>query len=338
MPGTLAALVLAAATSSGTLVVLNKAEATASLIDLATGAVAATVPTGQGPHEVDVSPDGRLALAANYGTAEAPGSTLTLIDVPAARVVKTIFTGQYQRPHGIRWLVDGIQAVVTSEVKKTLVLVNVKEGAAGVPMATGQEVSHMVATRADSLRAFVSSIGSGTVTAIDVAERKAIGTVATGKGAEGIDVTPDSREVWVTNREDDTVSVVDAQSLKVRATLPAKSFPIRVKITPDGRHALVSCARSGELAVFDVAARKEVRRVPMGLELADKQGRMFQEWGDSSVPIGIVIRPDGKQAYVANANADAIAIVDLDAWKVTGTLKAGKEPDGMAYSSQTVQK
>jgi YVTN family beta-propeller protein len=65
---------------------------------------------------------------------------------------------------------------------------------------------------------------------------------------------------------------------------------------------------------------------------------MFQQWGDSSAPIGIVIRPDGKQAYVANANADAIAVVDLEAWKVTGTLKAGKEPDGMAFSPLTVQK
>jgi YVTN family beta-propeller protein len=334
----LAALVLSAAVPSGTLVVLNKAEATASLIDLASGAVAATVKTGQGPHEVDVSPDGRLALAANYGTAEAPGSTLTLIDVPAGRVVKTIFMGQYERPHGIRWLRDGIQAVVTSEVKKTLVLIDVKGGAAGIPMATGREVSHMVATRADSLRAFVSSIGSGTVTAIDIAERKAIGTVETGKGAEGIDVTPDSREVWVTNREADTVSVVDAQSLKVQATMPAKSFPIRVKVTPDGKHAIVSCARSSEVVVFDVAGRKELRRIPIKLVPGDKQGRMFQQWGDSSAPIGIVIRPDGKQAYVANANADAIAVVDLEAWKVTGTLKAGKEPDGMAFSPLTVQK
>jgi DNA-binding beta-propeller fold protein YncE len=48
------------------------------------------------------------------------------------------------------------------------------------------------------------------------------------------------------------------------------------------------------------------------------------------VPIGILVHPDGKRAYVANA--DVVAIVDLEAWKVVGLLKAGKEPDGMAYS------
>lgn len=50
----LALVVLASAASaqSGGLVVLNKAETTASLVDLASGAVAATLPTGIGPHEV----------------------------------------------------------------------------------------------------------------------------------------------------------------------------------------------------------------------------------------------------------------------------------------------
>jgi YVTN family beta-propeller protein len=61
-------LCLAVLALQGTLVVLNKSEASASLIDLATEAVVATVATGEGPHEVAVSPDGRRALATNYGT------------------------------------------------------------------------------------------------------------------------------------------------------------------------------------------------------------------------------------------------------------------------------
>ena len=56
------ALALAAPAGAETLVVLNKSEATASLIDLESGAVRATLPTGNGPHEAAVSPDGRLAL------------------------------------------------------------------------------------------------------------------------------------------------------------------------------------------------------------------------------------------------------------------------------------
>ena len=65
--------------AAGTVIVLNKAEATASFLDEATGRVVATLPTGTGPHEVAVSPDGRTAVACNYGRRDPPGSTLTAV-------------------------------------------------------------------------------------------------------------------------------------------------------------------------------------------------------------------------------------------------------------------
>src|SRR5512137_2256508 len=84
--------------ATGTLVVLNKSEATASLIDLASGIEVATLRSGNGPHEVAVSPDGRTAVATNYGTREEPGSSLTVIDVAGARVVRTGDPGPGRRP------------------------------------------------------------------------------------------------------------------------------------------------------------------------------------------------------------------------------------------------
>ena len=69
-------------------------------------------------------------------------------------------------------------------------------------------------------------------------------------------------------------------------------------------------------------------------EAEDTEGRLFGgRFGDSSVPIGILVHPDGRTAYVANANADIISIVDLDAWKTAGVLSAGREPDGLAFSA-----
>jgi YVTN family beta-propeller protein len=319
--------------SAGTLVVLNKSDATASLIDLATGKVAATLPTGPAPHEVAVSPSGRYALATNYGTREAPGSTLTLIDLPAARVVRTIDLGAYRRPHGVRWA-DGQNAVVTAEGSQALLVVDTMEARVAAAIDTGQEVSHMVALAPKGGRAFVANIGSGTVTAVDLVGRRVLAQIATGKGAEGIDVTPDGTRVFVTNREADTVSVIDAASLAVQATLPAKSFPIRARVTPDGRHVLVSNARSGDLVVFDAVALEELRRVAFAVSARETRGRLL-EFGASSVPIGVVVEPDGKKAYVAHANADEISVVDLERWQVTGSLTAGREPDGMAYSFVT---
>ena len=91
------------------------------------------------------------------------------------------------------------------------------------------------------------------------------------------------------------------------------------------------------LSVLDAASKEELRRIPMKASAGSPEGRLFgDQFGDSPVPIGILIPPDGRRAYVANANADVIAVIDLETWTIVGALTAGKEPDGLGYSPLTV--
>lgn len=78
------------ATANGTLIVLNKSDAAAILISLKTGKAVTTLPTGEGPHEVGVSRDGKTAVITNYGLRQQPGSSLTVINLQQCRVIKTI--------------------------------------------------------------------------------------------------------------------------------------------------------------------------------------------------------------------------------------------------------
>ncbi|HEX3127919.1 MAG TPA: cytochrome D1 domain-containing protein [Thermoanaerobaculia bacterium] len=322
---------------AATLIVANKSEATVSLVDLGSGKVAATLPVGTGPHEVAVSRNGRLALIANYGTAETQGSTLTLIDVPGAKVVKTIDLGEYKKPHGMVWIGDS-RALVTSEASKALLEVDVETGKVVRALTTGQDISHMVAVTPDGSRAFVANIGSGGITAFDLKEGKKLADVPTAAGSEGITVTPDGKQVWVTNRAADSVTVLDTATLKTVKTFDAPAFPIRAEATPDGKRVLVSLAKSGDVAVFSTSTLTLERRIPLEAPpAADRGGRLLADFGNSSVPIGIEIAPDGKRAYVAHANADQISIVDLAEWKKVGSLTAGKEPDGMGMSALDVK-
>jgi len=322
--------------AADTLLVANKSEATLSFVDLETGDVVATLPTGSGPHEVAVSPDGKTAVVANYG-GQSPGSSLTVVDVPGARVVRTLDLGEHQRPHGIHFLADGERLVVTVEQSKAVLVVGVASGEIERVIETGQEISHMVALDRVAERAYVANIGSGSMTALDLAAGERLGTVTTGEGAEGIAVTPDGSQVWVTNRGADTVTLVDPESLQVVTTLESTSFPIRAEATPDGRWVLVTNARSGDLTVIDAEARKVARTVELNLRAKDTEGRVLGDrFGESSLPIGIEIAPDGKRAYIAHAGADLIQVLDLDSWQPVGTLTAGREPDGMGYSSVEV--
>jgi len=320
----------ARAQAGARLLVVNKAEATVSVVDVRQGREVARVPTGTAPHEVAVSPDGRTAVVTNYGTGPAPGNTLTVIDLARLEPVATIDLGTQRRPHGVTWLPDGRRVAVTTEGSGTLSIVDVAERRLTAAIPTGAEVSHQVAVTPDGSRAFVANIGSGSVTVIDLAAAAVLRSVPTGRGAEGVKVSPDGREVWVTNRAANTVSVLDAASLELLATLPSADFPIRVVFTPDGRRALVTHARSAELRVFDVASRSATATVPIKAPVIEGRDQVLAFEGSAS-PIGVLGDADGRHVYVAAASADAVAVVDLDMGAVVRLVSVGREPDGLAW-------
>ncbi|MFC4310771.1 cytochrome D1 domain-containing protein [Steroidobacter flavus] len=325
----------------GTLLVLNKSDDTVSFIDLADNQVKATLPTGDGPHEVAVSSDGKTAVVTNYGDNANPGKTLTVVDVPGKKVVRTIDLGTYSRPHGIVWL-QGDDVAVTVEASKAVLVVGVNDGKVKHAIATDQVGTHMVAVSPKHRRAFTANIGSGSSTVIDLATHQRITDVVTGKGAEGIAVAPDGSEVWVTNREANTVSIIDPGTLKITATLEPGKMPIRVKFTPDGTRALVSNAVSGDVAVFDTVTKKQITSIPMqkeGEQLPkDDTKRMASQFGTGPVPVGILMPEPLSVVFVANTNFDTVTVIDLNSLKIVNRLKAGREPDGLAYTPLTVQK
>ena len=139
-------------------------------------------------------------------------------------------------------------------------------------------------------------------------------------------------KVFVSNEKENTISVIDARTLKVAATIKAAAFPIRVRITPDGKRAVVTFTESGDVGVFDVATRAEIKRIPIGRDaVAASSGRVFQNrFGKSPAPVGVLIAPDGKRAFVAATHADVVLDIDLENFRVQNAWAAGKEPDGLA--------
>jgi YVTN family beta-propeller protein len=316
--------------SSDMLVVVNKSDNSVSVLDAATGKLKWTAPVETGPHEAEVLADGNRVAVGDYGRPRAPGRIVSIIDLATGKVIARVDLGEGSRPHGLAALRDG-RLLVTAEGRKELVVVDPKTAKIGARIPTGHELSHMVAASPDGKRAYVTSLKDGVLTVIDL-NKGVLGDVPTGKGAEGVDVTPDGREVWVVNREADTISVVDAKTSKVAATIKAGSFPIRVRITPDGRRALVSFADSGDVGVFDVTTRAEIKRIPLGRDaVAGSDARVFQKkFGKSPAPVGLLVSPDGRRAWVSAAHADVVVVIDLEQLRVLDSWVAGKEPDGLA--------
>jgi YVTN family beta-propeller protein len=324
--------------ASGTLLVLNKTDNSVSLIDAMTGDRIDDVPTGDGPHEVAVSPDGAVAVVTDYGRADAPGHTLTVIDLAASKVSDTIDLGPHGRPHGVQFLEDGRTIVVTAEASGSVLLVDVVGSRVLRAMPTLQAVSHMVVLDPDGSRAYVANIGSGSVSVLDLDRAYVVAQIPTAAGAEGLDLSPDGKELWVANRTADTLSVIDTHALAEVDTIRCGTGPIRIKFTPDGRRTLVSNAGSGDIAVFDVGTRREIGRIPLqysALESTDR--RLLDSEGklDAPVPVGLLVSRDGTKAWVANTNADLVTVLDLGHLEVAGRIKAGREPDGLGWTPLT---
>ena len=311
------------------LVVLNKAQASASIISLADGRTIATMPVGDGPHEVAVSPDGKWAVAANYG-GRTPGNSLTVLDLRNRKAVRTIDLGTYGRPHGIAWMPDGKHVVVTSEQAKALVIVDVPNGKVDRAIETGQP-GHLMTLAQDGRRAWTANIASGSVSLVDLDKGTVIKTVVTGKGPEGHDVSPNGLELWAADRTLNHVTVLDANTLDSLATIPTGEFPNRLHFTPDGKWVLVSNIRSGTVDVIDATTRRTVDHITFAFDSTKANPTMLGAMGRTPQPEGILIAPDGKRAWIALSAMNRIAEVDIGNRRVLRYLVTGQEPDGMGY-------
>jgi YVTN family beta-propeller protein len=307
---------VAAQSSSGRLLVLNKEDATFVVVDPASGSLVGTVPVGQGPHELVTSADGKIAFASNYGTGPAPGHTISMIDVATGKELRRIDVAPMSRPHGLA--VANGKLYFTAEADKKIARYDPATDKIDWQFETGQNTTHMVLPSKDGRTLFTSNIGSDSVSIVQQgADRAWTQTVVpVGKGPEGLDLSPNGRELWSAHSRDGGVSIIDVATRKVVQTINVGTKRSnRIKLTLDGKFALISDLDAGELVVLDAPGRKEIKRVPLG-----------------KAPEGILIAPDGSHAYVAVNGDNYVAVVDLKSWQVVKKLPTGAGPDGMAWA------
>ena len=134
-----------------------------------------------------------------------------------------------------------------------------------------------------------------------------------GETPEGLDLSPDGRELWTATRSDGGVSIIDVESRRVVETLDLGMLDAnRLKFTPDGR-VLIIDGEAASLVVLDAASREVIERVTLG----------STDTGDGAVLVG----PDGSHAYLGLRAADRVAVVDLTTLEIVLEMPM-REGDG----------
>ncbi len=311
-------------TPADSLLVLAKADGMLAIVDPSSLQVVARVPVGHDPHEVIASADGKTAYASNYGGGAY--NTLAVVDLVAQAPLPSIDLGPLRGPHGLTFV--GGKVWFTAEAAKAIGSYDPAAKRVDWILGTGQNRTHMIYVSPDMQRIVTTNVSSGTVSIIEktagTAQRGAPGgdwnqtVVRVGNGSEGFDVSPDGKEIWVANAQDGTVSIIDVSSKQVTQTLAVDVRGAnRLKFTLDGKLVLVSTLGGPNLTVIDAAARKPVKRIPVGHGAA-----------------GILMQPDGSRAFVACSPDGYVAVIDLHSLEVAARIQIGHDPDGLAWASR----
>jgi len=310
-----------------TLVVVCKSDFRLVLLDPASGNVLAKLPTGLGPHEVAVSPDGRSAYVSNFGRYsvypagdtehDKAGNSITVVDLMERKVKATFDLGTHTGPHGMIVSRDGKRMWVTTETPQAVLELDAANGKILHVWNTTQERSHMIVATPDEKKFYVTNTVSGSVSVIDKATGE-VKVIATGPGTEGIAISPDGKEVWAASRIDAKISIISTASDAIVAAFSSGGKgPKRVDFTPDGAQVWVTNSASNQTTVFDAHARELLAALPM-----------------SKAPSGVYFSGDGRRAYITNANANELSFVDVPSRKILNTMPIGTDPDGVAWSAR----
>ena len=213
-------------TASPMLLVANQGDRNLSLIDPGAGKQVATVPVeGVTGHEVAASPDGKTAYVPIYGDSGVgrpgtDGTKISVIDLASRKVVHTIDFGHGVRPHCAIYDHNSGMLYVTTELDKSIKIIDPKTLKIVGSVPTGQEQSHMLALSRDGSRGYTANVGPGTVSVLDMKARKTLAIIPISTDTQRIAVSRDDSMVFTADQTKPQLAVIDTATNKVKTWVP----------------------------------------------------------------------------------------------------------------------
>jgi DNA-binding beta-propeller fold protein YncE len=309
--------------SHGLLLVVNKADRTLSLVDPEAGREIVALPVGGvTAHEVAASPDGKTAWVPIYGNSGVgrpgtDGAKLTVIDLASRKAVDTIEFQTPTRPHCALFGPRDGKLYLTAELSKAIDQIDPATRKVVNTIPTGEPESHMLAISSDGKRGYTANVGSGTVSVLDLENKKLLKIIPISKTTQRIAISPDDRWVFTADQTKPELAVIDTAANSVSKRVPLPDLAFGTAPTHDGRWLLITQPGSSKVAVLNLQSMKVERTLDV-----------------PPAPQEILIRPDNQFAYVSCDRSKQVAVVNLSSWKVDKLIDVGAGADGLAWAVQ----
>jgi CubicO group peptidase (beta-lactamase class C family)/DNA-binding beta-propeller fold protein YncE len=266
-----------------------------------------TLPVGNNPHEIAVSPDGRRAYIANAGD-----TSISIVETGATpRIAATWFLPDTIRVHDVAVSPDGRTVWAVSGERRLVLEIESASGRVVRRLPVERAGGWMIEAGGPDGALVVGNLEGGAVTLLDPASGRQ-NVFAAAEGEIDAAPTPDRSEIWSVNLRSGLVTAFDSWSGTVLEKMPGGNNAGRVVFSRDGRTALVVSGDDSTVIAIDVRSRKRI--------------------GSVLVPGGpkiLAMSRDGRRAYVSHPERRRLTLIDVPAMTVLHSVEVPGTPDGV---------
>lgn len=323
-----------------------------------TNEVTQTIPVGDRPRGIAISPDGKEAYVANAGD-----GNVSVINTDTKTVVATIPVGD--EPQGVAFAPDGATAYVTNVKDNTVSVIDTVTRTQTTSIAVGRSPQSIaVAVTPHGPRAYVPNFDDDTVTVIDLTTHTPLpDPLVVGEGPLGVVASVNGRRVYVTNfgaidtdkgdDNGDTVSFIDTEKNEVVDTNPDEGGvqhlqvgvePAGVAVIPETALELVKRELRADafVANFLDATVSVITEEDINPELSTPSFNVAFNPRFNAVnnePYAIAITPNGLRGYTTlfgsrKDEGEVVQVFSTLAQQVVDTVRVGKKPFAIAIGPQ----
>ncbi len=287
--------------------------------------VVATIPVGDTPSGIAVTPNSLFAYVANNNNAQIPGGdTVSVLNLTNNTLEQTISDSSFNEPYTVTINAAGTKAYVTNSNSTTVTIIDLATNTVTGTIGGFDGPSGLIATLNGNY-AYVNNygsfpgVGSGngtTVSVVDLNTNAIVGSpITVGLAPAAMAITPDGAYVYVVSYVDGnpgtgTISIINTSNNSVQLNaITGFSGPFAIAITPNGKYAYVTNFGNNNfspvgttVSIVDISRNTIVATLNLGIQ-----------------PAGVAITPDGSYAYVSNYNTlyDGSGFTDLTAGQGT---------------------
>jgi YVTN family beta-propeller protein len=286
---------------------------TVSVIDVATREEIRVLPVGDEPHGVLTDSDGKHLYVLN-----AASDDISVYDAVALEWIKNLSASR--RPWSLSRSPDGGSLVVTHALSRFVPFRTTSKTEATLIDTENAVVEDRSVLEGANLLMGVDWHPSGDFALVTLNRTKHL--VPMTRLLQGWTITNGLGILWRSGAVDQVL--LDESDI-------AFPDPTDVAITPDGRYALVTSSGSDRVAVVDLEKLTALVRRSSDYErehvLPNHLGKptefVVAHIPTRDSPRGVLVMPNGKTAFVANALDDSLTVIDLERLEAAGRIDLG---------------